>query len=143
MNWTIISIVEAVIIIVLILLVLFRKIGRPLSEAEAKEKIARRQQQQRNIEARRLAEQAERQREWQKFQEQEKLIAEMPRPVTFVSLSGDGMVGRTLCVQDGNGKPRTLHCREGLLDKAPFFNGLYQASLEPHYYSKRGAVLLQ
>lgn len=145
MNLITICILETVVIIVLVLLILFRKIGRPLSEAEAKEQIVRREQRAKNIKNRRLAKQAEEERRWQKLQEQEKVISELPRPVTFVSLDGDDLVGRTVCVQDGNGKPYTFHCDQELLDlgMAPFFKAIYEASYEPFYNSKIGAIIFR
>ena len=136
MNWTIISIAEAVIIAILLLLIIFRKIGRPLSEAEAWEKINQKEE-------KRHQRQLEWEQKLEKISAQEREIKNMLRPVTFVSLSGDIAEGRTLCVQDGNGTPYTLYCHDNYLDEAPLFSGLYHASREPHYYSKRGAVLLK
>lgn len=136
MSPTIIAYVEAGIIIILLLLIVFRKIGRPLSEAEAQEKINQKNE-------RRRQQQMEYEKQAEKISAQEREIKSMTRPVTFVSLSGDYTEGRTLCVQDGNGNPHTLFCDDYNLDEAPLFNGLYQASKEPHYWSKRGAVLFQ
>lgn len=143
MNWSMIASVEAVIIITLLLLILSRKIGRPLSDAEVQQKINRKKQK----EDQKKERQQQRQLEWQKkldeISAQEREIKNMLRPVTFVSLSGDNTEGRTLCVQDGNGAVYTLHCYDYDLEIAPLFNGLYNASIEPHYYSKIGAVLLK
>lgn len=137
MNWSLFFIVsEAMVIVILLLLIFFRKIGRPLNEAEAREKINLKREKRRQ-------QQLKWEQELKKISNQEDKIRNMQRPVTFVSLSGDAAYGRTLCVQDGSGMPHTLFCRDFDLRIAPLFNGLYEASVEPHYHSERGAILLK
>lgn len=137
------NIVEGGIIVILLYLIIFRKIGRPLSDLEVRQKIKRKEQKIAQKKERQRQEQVKWEKKLEKISNQEREIKNMPRPVTFVSLSGDNTYGRTLCIQDGNGDPYTLYCHDNDLDEAPLFNGLYQASKSPHYHSSRGAVLLK
>jgi hypothetical protein len=83
-------------------LIIFRRIGRPLSEAEAQYKI-------RLKEERRDSEQAQYEKEIAELGKQETLIAEMKTPITHISVGGEGTYEPyNVCVQDGNKKIHNL-----------------------------------
>ncbi len=130
-------------LVVLLILIFKRKIGRPLSEAEQKEKRIRKANSELQKKQRREARELEWKNEQNRMQEQDKKILLLPRPVTFVSLDGDNNYGRTICVQDGTGKPHTFHLADIHLQSFHAFNSLYHAARGPHYYGKIGAVLFQ
>ncbi len=112
---TIIAIVEFVVIAFLAYLIVFRKIGRPLSEAEAQEKIAQKKQK----EAR------DNQYLTNLFNQEEK-IKNLKRPVTLISASGD-LASYELLVREGNGEDHMLKGTEGLMDlgRTPMFRAIY------------------
>lgn len=136
--------VEFVTLLLLTVLIAKRKIGRPLTAAEVQERKVKREQRKMEKERRRQA----RIQEWQERElamaQQDDAIRTLVRPVKFVSLSGNGLDGEiTICVQDGTGQPHTFHLNEMYLRKCPFFNSLLNVSKEPHYHSKRGAILFE
>ena len=135
--------VQFVVLFILLILILKRKIGRPLTETELEEKRQQKEKKRLALQEIERQNQLENQKKIREIKEQEEEIRSLLRPVIFVSLNGDDLRGRTLCVQDGKGDMHSFHASDyDLENNARLFNGLYQASREPNYYGKIGAVLL-
>ena len=139
MNWKLMALTEAVFILGILLLVIFRKIGRPLSEAEAKYRIDKKLQKERDKKLKRQEEDREARKAWDKHEEQEVLISKMKTPIILISAKGDARSGVSMCVKDGEGKIENLHVEACWIDKFPKFLGLYHAL--PYGY-KNGMVLV-
>lgn len=123
--------------VILSLLVIFRKIGRPLSEAEAMEKIKRRQEREEYLE-----------RQYQiataAMKNQEETIKNLKAPVLYLSSTNDDFGDKiVLSVQDGEKKTHVFQMkRKGDMERYPFFASLYQTSRHAWYHSKNGEVII-
>lgn len=127
MSPTIIAYVEAGIIVILLLLIVFRKIGRPLSAAEAQYKIDQKKKRESEKQTRKNEARLDEQRRWNKLQEQETIISKMTAPIILVSAGGDIIVGYDICVKDANGNISNLHAESYEMEDLPRFKGLFNA----------------
>lgn len=127
-----IAIAELVILTILIVLIIKRKIGRPLTEAEL-------------IEKKRKEEEAEiwLKKEFQRLQVQESKINGLKRPLRFVGRS-ETYDKLELTVQDGDKQMHSFSVSNDKFTKesTPFFCALFKASWEPWYFGKKNAILL-
>lgn len=131
----IICVVEAVIILILLVLIIFRKIGRPLSEAEAQERIKQKRE---KMEDARLRAKEERER----LEEQENMIKEMKTPITLIAARGSLMEGFVVCVKDAGGKIESFSGKPNL--QFPRFLALYTRVLQYRKLGGRtGGVLIE
>jgi flagellar biosynthesis/type III secretory pathway M-ring protein FliF/YscJ len=123
--------------VTLVLFVIFRKIGRPLSEAEAKEKIKRRQETEQ-------AEAFERSEKLRFLKEQEDTIKNLKPPVLYISFYSDNHNENIVfTVQDGDKKTHLFKAKsEYQLRKQPYLNSLYTSALSAIYNRKFGTVLI-
>jgi hypothetical protein len=123
MNWKIVALIEAVALIVLIYLIVTRRIGRPLSEAEAQYKLKRKEEI-------RLQDEHLYQEKLNELAKQEVLISQMKSPIILVSVSGGEFFSDpyNLCVQDGEKKIHTLLAERSELRQLPKLQALFKAA---------------
>ena len=122
MNWQLIALMEAAVILLLGFLIIFRRIGRPLSEAEAQYRIKLKEE-------RKQKEAEDYQKEISELNKQEILIAEMQTPITLISVAGEGTYEPfNVCVQDGNKKIHNLLAEHRHISKLPKLQSLYRAA---------------
>lgn len=102
-NFFGVAVAELVIIIILALLIIFRKIGRPLSESEIKERKERQALAEEKFNKQQELRALQRQNYEKKLLDQENAIKELLAPVKLVSVAGDSC-GYDLCVVDKNSR---------------------------------------
>lgn len=136
-NLQIYAVCITIAFVVLLILVIFRKIGRPLSEAEAKEKIRRRQQ-------REEAWAREEQEKKRVLMEQENVIKNLKPPVLYLSSASDhDDENIVFTIQDGDKKTHLFRAKDMYeIRRQPFLNALYESARPAIYHSRIGEVLI-
>lgn len=140
MNWYAIALIEAGVILTLLYLIIVRRVGRPLSEAEVQYKIHLKQEREREGQARE-------QQELARLRSQEDAIAAMETPIVLVSvvIPGYGSETYNMCVQDGTKKRHNLIVKSWHVDQCPRLQSLFSAagwSEGDPWIWERGSVLV-
>ena len=144
MNYFAISIVETVFIIFLLYLIIFRKIGRPLSEAEVQLKIEKEKEKEKQKQIEEEHAQLRAKKRSEELQQQEIIISKMKTPVILVSFGWEGDINPMyhICVKDGSGCVENLSARNHEVNSLPRFRGLFNAIDAKYGNYKNGMTLI-